>query len=456
VTAPPLDTPGAASGPRLAWFSPMPPSSSGIAAYSAEVLPYLRARGLVIDVFVDPSPGPDPGDGVAAAHDFVWRHRRAPYDLVVYQLGNASCHDYMWGYLFRYPGLVVLHDGQVHQARAQDLLARWTPRRDDYLAEFAANHPDAPPDIGRLIAEGLGGTLFGHWPLVHLLLRASRLAAVHSSVLGSLLTARHEVAVRTIPMGVADPLAAPESLTAAEVRARYGLGPDHLVIGAFGGLTPEKRLPQVIDAVTALASDRPGLHLLLVGTPARHYDVAGDAVAHGIADRVHFSGYVPDAELAAHLAAADICACLRWPTTGETSASWLRAIAAGRATVITDLAHQAEVPVAPPRGWRGPHADPVAVAVPILDEAIALRVAFDELARSRDRRAALGAAARAYWRGHHTLDHMADAYMAAIGEAMARPAPQPPLPFHLRDTGGARLTELLAPFGVEPPASLVE
>ena len=111
MTAPPLETSGSASGPRLAWFSPMPPSSSGIAAYSAEVLPHLRARGLVIDVYVDPSQRPDSSDGVAAAHDFVWRHRRAPYDLVVYQLGNASCHDYMWGYLFRYPGLVVLHDG---------------------------------------------------------------------------------------------------------------------------------------------------------------------------------------------------------------------------------------------------------------------------------------------------------------------------------------------------------
>ena len=67
-----------------------------------------------------------------------------PYDLVVYQLGNAACHDYMWGYLFRYPGLVVLHDAQVHQARAQSLLGGWTPRRDDYRHEFAANHPDAP------------------------------------------------------------------------------------------------------------------------------------------------------------------------------------------------------------------------------------------------------------------------------------------------------------------------
>ena len=44
-----------------------------------------------------------------------------PYDLIVYQLGNDSCHDYMWPYLVRHPGLVVLHDGQTHQARARTL-----------------------------------------------------------------------------------------------------------------------------------------------------------------------------------------------------------------------------------------------------------------------------------------------------------------------------------------------
>ena len=57
---------------------------------------------------------------------FTWRHRRQPYDLVVYQLGNSRAHDFMWSFLFRYPGLLVLHDAQVHQARALWLLAGWS------------------------------------------------------------------------------------------------------------------------------------------------------------------------------------------------------------------------------------------------------------------------------------------------------------------------------------------
>ena len=171
-------SPPPARGLRVAWFSPMPASSSGIAAYSAEVLPHLRARGFDIDVFTE-RPGAA-GDGLVPVRDFVWMQRRRPYDLTVYQLGNARCHDHMWGYLFRYPGLVVLHDAQIHQARAQSLLQRWKPRRDDYLAEFRANHPDAPADLGLLFEAGLGGSLYGHWPLVRLVLQGARLTAVHS------------------------------------------------------------------------------------------------------------------------------------------------------------------------------------------------------------------------------------------------------------------------------------
>ena len=61
------------------------------------------------------------------AHDFVWKQQRAPYDLIVYQLGNARWHDYMWAYLVAYPGLVVLHDIRVHHARARHLLETGTP-----------------------------------------------------------------------------------------------------------------------------------------------------------------------------------------------------------------------------------------------------------------------------------------------------------------------------------------
>lgn len=441
------------AGLRVAWFSPMPPARSGIAAYSDELLPLLRQRGVEIDVYAEPPPGTPPGG--TTARDFVWTARRRPYDLTVYQLGNAACHDYMWGYLFRYPGLVVLHDAQVHQARAQGLLKRYVPRRDDYLVEFAANHPEAPPDLALLVAEGLGGSLFGHWPHVRLVLHAARLTAVHSAALAAQLHADYDVDVDAVPMGVADPLATPDSVTPAALRARYGIPDDAIVVGAYGGVTPEKRLPEVIAAMAALADAQPRLHLLVVGAPVAHYDVRADAAARGIAARMHVTGFVPDAELPAHLAATDICACLRWPSNGETSASWLRAIAAGRATIITDLSHQPELPVVDPRNWQplGPAGQaPMALAVPVLDERHALVCAIDSLARSPERRARIGAAARQYWEAHHTLAAMADAYVGLLVRAAQRAAPVVALPAHLSVTGDEKIAVLLAPFGLDAPA----
>ena len=50
-------------------------------------------------------------------------------------------------------------------------------------------------------------------------------------------------------------------------------------------------------------------------------------------------------------ASTDVCLCLRWPTARETSASWLRCLAAGKPTIVTDLVHTADVAVLDPRSW---------------------------------------------------------------------------------------------------------
>ncbi|OLB60633.1 MAG: hypothetical protein AUI11_13015 [Acidobacteria bacterium 13_2_20CM_2_66_4] len=150
----------------IAWFSPLPPIRSGVAAYSAELLPHLE-RTLTIDRFDE-----------ARAHDFVWKHRRAPYDLVVYQLGNAPCHDYMWAYLAAYPGLVVLHDARLHHARARCLLS--AERADDYRREFWYDHPDAPNGFVEYAVAGLGGPIYYFWSMLRVVMRTARLVAVHN------------------------------------------------------------------------------------------------------------------------------------------------------------------------------------------------------------------------------------------------------------------------------------
>ena len=165
---------------RLAWFSPMPPIRTGIASCSAELVAALRSTHE-IDVFVD-RPALAKHDGTCrSAHDFVWEHRQRPYDLVVYQLGNSSHHDYIWPYLFRYPGLAVLHDVHLHHARAALLLRERRPV--DYRAEFAINEPDANPDAAELAIAGFDSFQHYQWPFTRLVCATSRLTAVHSRVM---------------------------------------------------------------------------------------------------------------------------------------------------------------------------------------------------------------------------------------------------------------------------------
>ena len=79
---------------RLAWFTPLPPVRSGIARYSAEVLPALLTTHA-IDVFVasaaEIATARTRGLRARPAHDFVWLNHKDPYELIVYQLGNARC-----------------------------------------------------------------------------------------------------------------------------------------------------------------------------------------------------------------------------------------------------------------------------------------------------------------------------------------------------------------------------
>jgi glycosyltransferase involved in cell wall biosynthesis len=458
--------------PRLAWLSPVPPGRSGIAAYSAEILPALAARHD-IDVFTAPlvpdHPRPPGHPSVFEAHDFAWKHFTAPYDLVVYQMGNATCHAFMWPYLFRHPGLVVLHDAQLHHARARALLAHG--RVDDYRAEFRANHPEAPDDAPELVIRDLADASYYVWPMLRLVLQSARQVAVHAPRLAEMLADDYGIDVTAISMGVADPREATAAAGSGDpigadrerrlaIRDRLGLSSEQIVFAAFGLVTPEKRISQILSVLPVVLRAVPTAHLLLVGGPADHYDALAEARALGVEDHVTMTGYVPDEALAAHLEAADVCLCLRWPTGRETSASWLRAMAAGRATVVIDLAHADDVHFLDPRTWTVERAssgdgaaDPVpeaaCVGIDILDERHSLAIAVSRLAVDARLRARLGHAARAWWTRSHTLARMADDYGQAIARALARPAaPSRGLPAHLEADGSGLARRLLREIGV--------
>jgi glycosyltransferase involved in cell wall biosynthesis len=461
--------------PRLAWFTPLPPTRSGIAQYNRELL-HAIADAHDIDLFVDGLPehfvSPDTRVRLFSAYDFIWKNCERPYDLIVYQLGNAPCHDYMWAYLTRFPGLVVLHDGQLHHARGRMLLQQRHPRRADYRREFWFNHPDANPDLAELGAVGLLGSLTYLWPMLRIVVESSRHVVVHNDWLAEQIRESHPAAaVDVVDMGVPEPASRPGARQ--QIRSRHRISEDAVVFTAFGKVTPEKRVREAMRALASVAETVPHAHLLIAGETVEYYDLHAEAETLGIGERVTFVGYLADEEIDDHLAASDVCLCMRWPTSRETSASWLRCLAAGKPTISTDLVHTVDVPTLDPRNWsvldarlksrpteQKPRTDqeppteqeqeqepepladragPVGASIDILDEGHSLKLAIRRLATDEKLRATLGSNARGFWAERFRLEEMVAGYQSVIAHLL-QAAPErgdrlKTLPFHLRASG---------------------
>ena len=421
---------------RIAWFSPLPPAPTGIAGYSADVLPLLDAAGLEIDRYQ-----------AANAHDFVWKNQRSRYDLAVYQLGNAPWHDYMWAYLAHYPGLVVLHDARLQHARAAQLLRE--RRADDYRLEFAYDHPDSAAAADYAI-EGLQGSPLYFWPMTRTVVDSARAVAVHNPFVAGELRERHPgVHVDVIRMGVPALPSAPDARL--RIRRELAIPSDSIVFVAFGLVTREKRIEAILRALGAMTARGVNAHLLLVGGDG--YPALAETIAqYGVADRVKSAGYVADDQIADYLDAADVALCLRWPTAEETSASWIRALAAGKPTIITSLPHTADVPALDARTWRPTRRskDPVAVAIDLLDEDAGLLAAMSRLSDEGTLLASFGKAGHDYWKAEHHVSLMAGDYRRVIAAAAARPAPDVTgLPAHLTSDYSARATEIARELGID-------
>jgi hypothetical protein len=208
-------------------------------------------------------------------------------------------------------------------------------------------------------------------------------------------------------MGVRAPAAGPDA--AARVRRRLSIPDAAIVFAAFGKMTTEKRIGPILLAFRELVTAGTNAYLLLIGDASEYAALARETAG---LDRVRATGHVEEAEIGAYL----------------------HCLAAHRATVITALAHLADVPAIDPRDWQPayPARRPVAVAIDLLDEARSLRLAMQRLATDRVLRDELARNGHEYWARHHTLDLMDGDYRRVMSATLAREAPVPTgLPAHM-------------------------
>jgi glycosyltransferase involved in cell wall biosynthesis len=365
---------------RVAYYSPLPPERSGIADYSALLLPALRRR---LEVTLARPFRPSP---------------RA--DVALYHLGNnPDAHGWIYRALRRRPGLVVLHEVSLH-----GLVAGLTLGRGDRVAYLDAVERDAGSK-GRAAAErslaGLDPPLWelgaARIPLLREALDFADGVVVHS------LYAEQKVR-ETGYEGAVHRIAFPaRRARPAETFVLPGNG--RPVLGSLGKVNAAKRIPQLLSAFERLRRHVPETLLVLAGEGARSDYVRLRLEPLGLEEGrdVLLLDHLSEQDFHGLAARCDVCISLRGPTLGETSASAISALAAGTPLVVSDVGWFSELPDAvaakvPPDEWEIDHLSAV-LELLISDESL---------------RKQMGQAGLEYAVEELDLERAADAYADAL------------------------------------------
>lgn len=102
-------------------------------------------------------------------------------------------------------------------------------------------------------------------------------------------------------------------------RQLYQIPDDAIVLLSVGRLVKRKGFDRVIAHLPHLIKNNINVHYLIGGRGAMEAELRSQAIALGVADRVHFVGFVPDRELANYYSASDLFVLLTFFSEAEAS-----------------------------------------------------------------------------------------------------------------------------------------
>lgn len=322
----------ASSRLKLAYVSPLPPARSGIADYSAELLPAL-ANFYDIDVIIDSESVGEPQFEWGSVRTSQWFLKNADrYDRVIYHFGNSPFHSYMFPLLDVIPGVVVLHDfflshiiagmdsgGQLPGYWSQALYeghgysglrARYQKKGPaDAIWEFPCSLGVIQKSLGLIVHSDNSKRLAKQW-------------------YGGESKDWAEIPLLRVASTDADK---------AGARAVLGIGENDYLVCTFGMLGPTKLNLQLLHAwaASSLAEDST-CHLVFVGeNPPGQYGQEMSRLIQdlGLKANVRITGWTDVSTFRQYLAAADVGVQLRTMSRGETSAAILDCMNYGMATI---------------------------------------------------------------------------------------------------------------------------
>ncbi|KAF1307431.1 glycosyltransferase [Pseudomonas putida] len=394
--------------PRLAYVSPMPPDRTGIADYSAELLPAL-ARYYDIDVIVDGDDAAQVQESLFPLREAAWlRQHASQYSAVLYHFGNSPWHCYMAELIEDVPGIIVLHDfylsGLIWSMESRPGFGG-VKMRELYYSHGYAALIEAQVDERQVAVR---------YPFNRSILEKAQGVIVHSAVSVRLVEQWYgsQAATDWTQIPLLRELAASSDDARHFAREALGLTDDAFVVCSFGMLGETKLNDKLISAWLAsdLASDS-RCHLVFVGElGSDEYceRVRKQLVDQGERSRITVTGWADSSTFKHYLFAADLAVQLRSLSRGETSAAVLDCMNYRLATIVNANGSMADLPE------QGVYRLPDQFDIVQLAEALQF-LRHDEAART-----ALGQRAREFIEQQHTPQHCAALYHTAIEQYAQR------------------------------------
>lgn len=324
---------------RLALFSPVPPQKSGIADYTADLVPHLSMY-YHIDIVTDCQ---NPSDWALSAHAAIisyeeFTYKSESYDRIHYMIGNSTFHSSMFKYIKSFPGTVTLHDFYLTgvfnyldvQYRGYFLLRLFRSHgfsglleeqhlgRQETIEKFPCNLEVCTESIGVIVhskhAKELGQKFYGEkftqaWQKIDHL--------------------RYE------------------NLTSgqAEIRKQLGLEATTLLVCTFGHFTPRKYPFEILEAWDLFCQNYSGKSMLLfIGEINDTREALDFLDLIKFRNNVKATGFTTKSEYKKYHIASDITIQLRRNSNGETSGALYDALASSTAVIVNNHGSFQEIP----------------------------------------------------------------------------------------------------------------
>jgi glycosyltransferase involved in cell wall biosynthesis len=359
------DTKGAL--PTIAWFSPIKPIQSGISSYSHEIINSL-SNYYKIFIFIDD--GYEPDIDVKNNKNTIYLNYRCFWILSklflfkenIFQVGNSRYHTYMSHYIYKYSGLVFLHDSLS--------IDRISP-------DFISNQKNT--------------------------------CIVHSIHAQEQVKDKYPCSNLRV---LKQPIKIPASISPQQknlLKVKMGFNVNTFIVSFFGIISEEKLVYEVCrDFYNKLFSDIElnNIFILIIGysiTDQRLIQLINLMSSHqNTKNRILIDINVSDEKLYNYLYITDICMNLRKSSRGETSSALLRAMSCGIPSIITDIDSFCEFPD-----------DSVIKIPPNMEDFSNL---LKQLYYNKGMLHRISQKSREYIVNNHTIQHVADEYRQLINK----------------------------------------